>query len=86
MIHSFGFCKTALKKAGGLVLVREQEFGQLLRDRRPSTAFAHVGDGACQTDEIDAGVVVEPRVLCAGQASTRWGGKVSKRASERFSV
>ena len=47
-----------LKKAGGLVLVGEQQFGQLLGDRGPSPSFAHVSDGARQPDEIHARVAV----------------------------
>ena len=43
-----------LEETGGLVLVREQQLGQLLGHRRPAAAFPHEGDGAGESDEINA--------------------------------
>ena len=56
-----------LEEAGGLVLVGEQELGQLLGDGGPAAALAHEGDRPGQTDEVDAGVLVKTRVLGADQ-------------------
>ena len=65
-----------LKEAGRLVLVGEQKLGELLGDRRPPASLAHEGNGAGQSDEVDAGVVVKTRVLGADERVDQMGRQV----------
>ena len=64
-----------LEETGRLVLVGEEEFGELLRHRRPAAALAHEGDGTRQANEVNARVVVKARVLRADQGVHEVGRK-----------
>ena len=56
-----------LQPARPVVLLGEELFGQLLGEGRPAAALAHVCDGPCQTDEVDAAVAGESGVLGADE-------------------
>ena len=56
-----------LQRTSAVVLLRKELFGQLLGEGRPTAALAHVRNGPCQTDEVDAAMSREACVLGADE-------------------